>query len=155
MKRLNGCNLLRAEQGGSLIELAFLLPLFLLLAFGAIDAGRAFYLSIEIAGAARAGAVYGSTNPTDTTGIKTAAQDDAPDVPNLSVSTPTYGCECATDSTTYSASCSKTPSCASGDTVVYRVNVTVTGTYTPVIPWKGINSSWSFSNSATMRSAGS
>jgi Flp pilus assembly protein TadG len=146
-------DLLRVEQGASLVELAILLPLFMLLLFGAIDFGRAYYMTIEVAGAAHAAAVYGSQNPTDTAGMKTAAQDDAPNVSSLSVGTPTYGCECS-DGTDYSANCSTAPSCSS-TTEVYRVNVTVTGTYTPLFPWPGIPSSLSFSSSASMRSAGS
>jgi len=153
MKKRNRFHLLRGEQGASLVELALVLPLFLLLTFGGIDLGRACYLVIEIAGAAHAAVTYGSQNPTDTAGMTTAAEDDAPDVPHLSVGTPTYGCECS-DGTNYSASCSSTPSCPSNNEV-YRVNVTVTGTYSPLFPWPGVPSSMSFSSSASMRSAGS
>src|ERR1700757_932594 len=107
MMKRNRFDLMRGEHGASLVETALLFPLFFLLLFGAVDFGRAFYLTIEIAGAAHAGAIYGVQYPTDTAGMKTAAQNDAPDVSNLSVATPTYGCECATDTTgaTYSASC--------------------------------------------------
>ena len=103
MKKRNRFHLLRDENGASLVELAFVLPLFPLLLFGVVDFGRAFYVSVEIAGAAQAAAVYGSQNPTDTTGMQTAAQDDAPNVPNLSVGTPTYGCECSDGTTTAQA----------------------------------------------------
>jgi Flp pilus assembly protein TadG len=155
MKKRNRFHLLRDEHGASLLEMAFVLPLFLLLLFGAVDFGRAYYLSMEIAGAAHAAAMYGAqsvTNMTDTTGMENVAKDDAPNVPNLSVGTPTYGCECATDTTgsTYSASCSTPPTC-SGNNEVYRVNVTVTGTYTPIFPWPKIPSSMTLSNSASMR----
>jgi Flp pilus assembly protein TadG len=153
MKKRNRCDLLRREHGASLVETAILLPLFVLLLFGAVDFGRAFYLAIEVAGAARAGVTYGSRNPTDITGMQTAAQDDASDVPNVSVGTPTYGCECS-DGTSYSASCASVPSC-SPLTEVKRVNITVTGTFTPLIPWPAMPSSMSFSSSASMRSAGS
>jgi Flp pilus assembly protein TadG len=144
---------LKDERGASLVEMAALTPMFMLLLFGAIDFGRAYYLTIEVAGAAHAAAMYGAENPTDTTGMKTAAQDDAPNVPSLSVTTPTYGCECP-DGTLYSANCASPPpstTCTSVD----RVNVTVTGTYSPLIPWPGIPSSLTFSSSASMRSAGS
>lgn len=152
MKTRNRFELLRGEDGASLVETAVMLPLFALMLFVAVDAGRACYLAIEIAGAARTAATYGSWKPTDTTGISAAATDAAPDVPNLSVGTPTYGCECA-DGTSYSASCSTTPSCP-GDIEIYRVNVTVTGTYAPIIPWPGIPSSMTLSSSASMRSSG-
>jgi Flp pilus assembly protein TadG len=153
MKKRNPFHLLRDENGASLVELAFVLPLFPLLLFGAIDFGRAFYVSVEIVGAAQAAAAYGSQNPTDTTGMQNAAQEDAPNVPNLSVGTSTYGCECA-DGTSYSPSCSVKPACSSNNEI-QRVNVTVTGTYSPLIPWPGVPSSMSLSSSASMRSAGS
>jgi len=147
---------LRDEHGASLVEMAFVLPLFPLLLFGAVDFARAFYVSVEIAGAAQAAAVYGSQNPTDTTGMQNAAQDDAPNVPNLSVGTATYGTECS-DGTHYTANTQNMPttSTCSGATPVYRVNVTVTGTYSPLIPWPGLPSSMSLSSSAAMRSGGS
>jgi Flp pilus assembly protein TadG len=153
MKIRNRFDLLRGEHGASLVELAVMLPLFILVLAGAVDFGRAYYLAIEISGAAQAAAAYGSQNPTDTAGMKTAAQDDAPNVPNLSVTTPTYGCECA-DGTNYSASCTVAPSCPSNNEV-YRVNVTVTGTFTPIIPWPVVHSSMLLSSSASMRSGGS
>lgn len=140
-----------AEQGASLVELALVLPLLMLLLIGAVDFGRAFYLAMEISGAAQAGAEYGTQNPTDTTGIAAAAQVDAPDVPFLAVTTPTYGCECS-DGTGFSSNCTNTPSCPSSN-VVYRVTVRVSATYTPWFPWPKVPSSISLSSSATMRSA--
>jgi Flp pilus assembly protein TadG len=155
MKKRNRFDWLRDERGGSLVELGAMLPLFALMLIAVVDFGRAYYLAIEVAGAAHAAAMYGSQNPTDKTGMQNAAQDDAPNVPNLSVGTPTYGCECA-DGSSYSQNCSTTPSsCPSSLNVVYRVNVTVTGTYTPLLPWPGIPSSLALTSSASMRSAGS
>ncbi|MBI2845862.1 MAG: pilus assembly protein [Chloroflexi bacterium] len=63
-KRLGG------EKGQSLVELAFALPLLAIILLGAIDFGRVFYAYITIINASREGARYGSSNPTDTTGIK-------------------------------------------------------------------------------------
>lgn len=157
MSKPNRPNPLQDEHGASLVELALLLPMLVLLLLASVDIGRACYLAIEIAGAARAGAIYGSRNPTDTTGMTTVAQDDAPDVPNVSAGTPVYDCECADGSNPTSASaCSVTPpACSNGLNWVYKVTVTVTGTYTPVMPWPGIPSSMNFSSTASMRSAGS
>lgn len=156
MKKRIRFHLLRDERGASLVELAFVLPLFPLLLFGAIDFARAFYLSVEVAGAAQAAALYGSQNPQDTTGMQNAAMDDAPNVPNLSAGTPTYGTECP-DGSLYTAGASTVPSTSScsGQTGVFRVNVTVTGTYSPFIPWPGVPSSMTLSSSASMRSGGS
>ena len=154
MKR-NPVNLFGDESGASLVELSLMFPIFLFLLIGSVDFGRAYYMAIEVAGAAHAGVVYGTQNPTDTAGMKTAAQDDASDVSNLSVTTPTYGCECA-DGSSYSASCASTPtSCPNSIGVVYRVNVTVSGTYTPIIKMPGVSNGLTFTSSASMRSAGS
>jgi Flp pilus assembly protein TadG len=153
MKRRNQFELQHCELGASLVEFAIVLPLFVLLMLGAIDIGRAIYEATEIAGAAQAAAVYGSQNPTDTTGMTNAAKSDAPAVTNLSVTNAAYGCECS-DGTFYNASCAAMPSCST-TTQVYRVNVTVTGTYTPLFPWPGVPSSIALSSSASMRSAGS
>jgi Flp pilus assembly protein TadG len=153
MKLKNRLHCLRDVDGASLVELAIVLPLFLLLLFGAVDFGRAYFLATEVAGAAHAGAEYGAQNPTDTAGIETAATDDAPNVPNLSVGTPSYGCECS-DGTLYSASCNPAPTTCSAN-VVYRVSVTVSATYTPLFPWPKLPSSMSFSSTAVMRSGNS
>ena len=153
MKKLNRFHLLRDEQGASLVELAFVLPLFPLLLCGALDFGRAFYLSVEVVGAAQAAAAYGSQNPTDIAGMQNAALDDAPDVPNLSAGTPTSGCECL-DGSHYGAVCPTTGTCG-GNNTVQRVNVTVTGTYSPLIPWPGVPATMSLSSTASMRSGGS
>lgn len=146
------CILLKDESGSSLLELSLIAPFLLLILLGAVDFGRAYYLGMEVAGAAHAAAEYGAENPTDTAGITAAAQTDAPDVPNLNVAAPTYGCECS-DGSGYSASCTSTPTCTNN--VVYRVKVSVSATYTPWFPWPGIPSTFSLSNSATMRSGGS
>lgn len=136
------------EEASSLVELALTIPLFILLLFGVVDFGRAYYMAMEVAGAAQAGAAYGSQNPTNITGIKNAAQQDAPDVTGLTVSTPAYGCECS-DGTGYVASCSSKPTCAHN--IVYRVNVTVTSNYQPLLPWPGIPSNIRISKTAVMR----
>jgi Flp pilus assembly protein TadG len=139
------------EQGSSVLELSLITPLLLLLLFGAIDVGRAYYLSMEVVGAAHAGATYAVGRPSDTTGIRAAALADAPDVPGLTVSTPTYGCECS-DGGSYSANCGTTPTCSNN--VVYLVKVTATATYKSWFPWPGLPPTFSMSNSASMRSGG-
>jgi hypothetical protein len=48
------------------VEFALILPLLILLVFGAVDLGRAFYAFITITNAARVGARYGIVNETST-----------------------------------------------------------------------------------------
>jgi PKD repeat protein len=57
-------------RGQALVEFALLFPVFLFLLLIAIDVGRLFFSEIEINNAAREGASYAATNPTDSAGIQ-------------------------------------------------------------------------------------
>lgn len=149
--RVTRLNIAESEAGSSLVEMAIFLPLLFLLLSGVVDFGRAYYLANEVAGAAHAGAVYGSQDITDTTDMVTAAKLNAPDVSGINP-TASWGCECS-DGTHPSTSCTTTPSCTSPASEVYYATVTATATYTPIMPWKGIGSSFTITRSATMRSA--
>jgi Flp pilus assembly protein TadG len=148
--------LLRSQSGSSLIEAAVLAPVLLFLLLGAADFGRGYYLAEEVASAAHSGAAYAIQNPghisADSTGIETAAKDDAPNVPNLTVDKPSWGCECS-DGTSYSAKCAAVPSGCTTNWV-YKVTVTASTSYAPLFPWPGIPSTFALSSSATMRSGG-
>jgi Flp pilus assembly protein TadG len=124
------------------------MPVLLLILFGAIDFGRAYYLTIELAGASRAGAIYGSQYPTDSSGVSNATRLNAPDVPSIGSSI-SWGCECS-DGSGQVANCGSTPSCSAN--IVYYVTVKTTASYSPLFPWPGVPSSISLSDSSTMRS---
>jgi Flp pilus assembly protein TadG len=147
--RFERLNIASSEAGSSLVEIAFFLPMLLLVLAGVADFGRAYYLAIEVTGAAHAGAVYGAQNVTDTTGMQNAAKLNSPDVSGLTAAG-SWGCECS-DGTASSASCSVTPTCSVN--VVYFAKVTTSATYHPIMPWKGISSSMTITGSNTMRSA--
>jgi len=140
------------ERGESLVELALVLPFLSLLLIGVIDFGRAYYFSIEVAGAAHTGALYGTQNPTDTPGMVSAALGDAPDVTSVPAmamtATATYGCECS-DGTSAVALCATQPSC--GVNVVNYVQVTTSATYTPLFHWPGIPASFPLQGQARLR----
>ena len=144
----------KADQGTALVELALVTPILLLLLFGAVDLGHAYYVNLEVENAAHAGAEYGSINPTLTSGITAAALQSAPNVANLTVTPPTWGCECS-DGSSYYGNCSTTPVClvstTRGGNVVHRVQVTTSSVYTTLVPWPGIRSSITLSATATVR----
>ena len=150
MKKHSRFDLRRGEQGASLVELALLLPFFVLLLLGAVDFGQAYYLSMEIAGAAQAGAAYGALNPSDISGIQQAAVADAQNVPGLTV-TATVIDECSDGSLAPNATSTQ---CTAAGTApqVCLVSVTVKATYTTLFPWPGIPSSIPFAAQAAMRS---
>ncbi|HET8785695.1 MAG TPA: PKD domain-containing protein [Candidatus Limnocylindrales bacterium] len=63
----------RRRHGQSVVEFALVLPIFLVLLLMAVDFGRLFFTYIQVSNAAREAAAYGSTQPTDTTGMQARA----------------------------------------------------------------------------------
>jgi hypothetical protein len=63
MKKIN------SQRGQSLVELSISLVLLLVLLSGAVEFGMAFFQFVQLQDAAQEGALYGSMNPSDTTGI--------------------------------------------------------------------------------------
>ena len=69
------------RRGQSLTEFALTLPLLCLLVAGVLDLAHTFSLAGILANAAREGARYGATKPTDTDGIKTRTVEEAAGAP--------------------------------------------------------------------------
>jgi hypothetical protein len=67
----------KCQTAQSLVEFALTLPLLLLILLGAVDLGRIYHTYVTITNAAREGARYGTTHPTDTSGIQTSALQEA------------------------------------------------------------------------------
>lgn len=126
---------LKSEAGQSLAELAFSLPLLLLLALGAVEIGTVLYDSIAVENAAMAGVQYGSqTSATeaDTTGIQNAAAAAAP---SLSLTTtPSTSCICSNGA---SSTCKSTD--CSGASIETILTVQTQTTITPPIHFPGLS----------------
>jgi len=60
---------LKSRQGGVALEFALLLPVFLLLVFGIVDFGHAWYMRQELTTASREGARYGTRYQTNASGV--------------------------------------------------------------------------------------
>ena len=58
---------LRAERGTVAVEFAILVPIFLLLVFGIVDLGHAWYMKQIVSNASREGARYGTRSTKSTT----------------------------------------------------------------------------------------
>lgn len=95
----------RDSRGQAIVELAVVTPLFLVMILGAFEIGRMAYYGIEVENAARAGASYGGLNLGDATSgnVTQAAKNDAPNVPNLAV-TSGLACVCETISSSNTTS---------------------------------------------------
>jgi len=161
----------RKQSGQALVELAFMLPILLLLMLGVIELGRYAYISILIGNAAQAGAFYGAQGngfSNDTTGISHAAQYDfagatsgasntnGQAVGALTVtSSVACGCDAAGTITSFSCNSTTNPSagtCASGNWVVV-VSVTCSGSFNGLFSYPGIPSPLVISKTASMRVA--
>jgi Flp pilus assembly protein TadG len=164
----------RPQCGQALIEMAFVVPLLLLLALGVIEVGRYAYIAILVGNAARAGAAYGAQTKqasNDPTGIQNAAQYDfagstssnnSPPPPTnglaattLTVtSTTACGCDSAGSITTYgcnTAAGNPNPGvCPTGSRWIVFVSVTAQGTFYSLFSYPGIPSSLAISRTASL-----
>jgi Flp pilus assembly protein TadG len=142
--------ILKDAEGASFVELALVLPLFLLMLVPVVDLGRGFYAAIEVASAAHAGAMYGVENPSDTDGMIKAAKAGASNLSDITA-TAVYGCECS-DGTSAVAACTSTPNCTYN--YVTYVDVAVTSPYRTVFGYPGIPSSINITREFRLRAGG-
>lgn len=143
-------NSLQSSRGSSLVELALVIPICLLLLAGAIDLGQAFYVATQVAAAAHAGAIYGIENPSDISGMVSAAKDGSATLSGIRASA-SYGCECS-DGSKVTTLCGSTPSCTYN--FVNYVDVTASARYVPTIEYPWMQSSLTFTREARMRTGG-
>ena len=141
------------------MEFAFLLPVLLLLAVGVVELGRAAAFTIAVNNAATAGVEWGSQNEAraqDFAGMVNAATTDANFSFGKITATATNGCTCDPGS---GKSCSypvpTSPPCSVGcpadQTIVECVQVTTTGTWSSVLYFPGIPTSYQANGQAVMR----
>ena len=83
-KRGDPARLRRGEHGQSLVELALSLTIIMLLLAGAVDFSMAYFSFSAMQDAAQEGALYGSVNPSDTTGIETRVRSASSNPVDLS-----------------------------------------------------------------------
>jgi Flp pilus assembly protein TadG len=121
----------RREDAQSLVELALLMPLFILLLLGSAEFARFAWAAVLTSNAARAGASWGAQNPANagdaTGGIEAAA---AADSVNLTGLTTTSGVTCVCSSGAIIGDCFKTAlsDCPAPATITDYVTVNTTST---------------------------
>jgi hypothetical protein len=158
------------ERGSSLVE-ASLVALFILIPLlcGVINYGRAYFYSIEVVNAAKAGAQFGAQGTgltaTGITGMQTAAKNEAPDIVVSCTGQPgacwaggsplaTWGCECS-GTNTPGGGTNSCPLLQSSCPVhlVYFVYVTTAASYTPFLNFLGLFPSMTLRGQAKIRLA--
>lgn len=171
LKRPQARREMRTQSGQSLIEVAFLLPILVVLSLGLIDLGRFAYTAILVGNAAHAGAIYGAQSLTtsgNTAGIQAAADNDyqnnGMNVGTLTV-TSTTSCGCDTSGSipaTYTAcSTAANPGIdaiiaqCTGTTQhwVVMVSVTASGTFNTLFKIPALPATETVTRTSTMRVA--
>jgi Flp pilus assembly protein TadG len=144
------------ESGQSILEVAVAAPFLLLLLSGCIDFGRYTYDAILLGNGARAGVQFGTQNtvtadtsdPTAKANIQNAALADANYVPNVTA-TATNFCSCSGNgtSTCGATDCPTSAAYPTNHRLTF-VQVTMTGTFTPLISIPGLPSSITITRTA-------
>jgi Flp pilus assembly protein TadG len=147
-------------MGQAFVELALVLPIFLLLLVGAAEVGRLAYASIEVNNAARAGVAYAAQNhvsasdTSSTGGIVLAAKAEAPNVTSMTA-TATLSCSCESSVGVMPSPGSCTgvtlTTCASPSRIVEFVQVNTNAPVNTIFHFPGIPSSVTFQGNAAMR----
>jgi Flp pilus assembly protein TadG len=148
---------LREEQGNALVEMALCMSLLgMPLLVGTVELGSMIYTSIEVSNAAHAAAMYGmisSTFAASSSGMTTAAQNEASDLgTNLSV-TPAvfYACSQAVNGTEYTTQSAANSACTGGTNHTLEfVQVNTSTTVTPPIRCPGLPASYTLTGLSVM-----
>jgi Flp pilus assembly protein TadG len=88
----------RREDAQSLVELALLMPLFILLLLGSTEFAQLAWAAVLTSNAARAGASFGAQSPANagnTAAIQAAAAADSVNLTGLTTAPPTISCVCS------------------------------------------------------------
>jgi Flp pilus assembly protein TadG len=127
LQRVGSC-----RSGGAAIETATILPFFILLLAGLFDFGSSVMNAMALEAAARAGAQYALTQPTDAAGISAVIQAATRlDASTLTV-TSSNACECPNGTTGIDCS---TGTCGAGVILVRIVTIQVTQPFTSLLPY--------------------
>ncbi len=123
-------------------------PVLVLLIIGVVDYGRAYFTSVTVANAARAGAEYGAQDPAtsqDTAGMKSFALLDGAEAAGTLRVSARYYCECSKAAHACTA-------CAGGEAPDVYVEVTARDTLTTLLPYPGLPNRIPIVRKATFRS---
>ena len=138
----------KRDSGQSLVELALCMPMLLVLLAGAVEFSRMAFAAIEVSNAAMAAVQYGAQDPTtaaDTTGIQTAASNDAPDI-SLGTTTASTSCICSDGS---ASTCLSTDCSTSAIEKILTVNTQAT--FTSVIKIPGVPNTFTLHGQAIQK----
>lgn len=139
--------IVRREDAQSLVELALVVPLFILLLVGSAELARVAWAAVLTANAARAGAAYASQSAiTATKGavIQAYAAADSVNLTGLTTASPTISCVCSNGNaiqrctTTALGAATALTDCPAPATILNYVQVNTSSTVTPLMHYPGL-----------------
>ena len=138
------------ESGAAAVEFGLAATMLCFLMVGLMDFGMGYWERIQVGNAARAGAQYAMSYGWDQTNISTAVTN-ATSLTSISASpAPTQACGCpSVSSGIVAATCGA--SCAGGGLAGTYVTVNATATYSPLLSYPGIASTFTLTASNTLR----
>jgi Flp pilus assembly protein TadG len=142
----------RREDAQSLVELALMMPLFILILLGSAEFARFAWAAVLTSNAARAGAAFGAVNPTyakNTAGIQAAAAADSVNLTGLTT-TPGISCVCSSGASIRSCITTALTDCAAPATITDYITVNTTSTVTPLGHYPGLPTSFTATGQSTM-----
>jgi len=138
---------LRNRSGIGAVEFAIVAPLLILMFVAMADLGLGIYCNVQVASAAQYGAQYALVNGYNTSAIRSGVTNSSSLNP-LTV-TPVSFCGCpGANGVVPQGGCGL---CSDGSTPGTFARVSVTHTYTTLIPYPGLPSSFILSSQSTVR----
>jgi Flp pilus assembly protein TadG len=142
----------RWDDGQSLVELALVMPLFILILAGTTEFARFAWAAVITSSAARAGAQYGAQNhitASDGPGIQAQAANDSINLTGLSTTSSHY-CVCSTATSTQITCSTALTTCPAPATILEYVQVNTSATVTPFAHYPGLPTSLTLTGTSIM-----
>jgi Flp pilus assembly protein TadG len=138
------------ESGATAVEFGFVAAILCFLLVGLIDFGMGYWQKMQVGNAARAGVQYAMVNGWNQTEISTAVTG-ATALSSIAASpAPTQACGCPSASSgIVAASCGA--SCTGGGTAGTYVTVNASATYSTLLSYPGIASTFALTATNTLR----
>jgi Flp pilus assembly protein TadG len=147
--RVVGWAFARQAGGAAAIEFAIVVPMLILTMICIVDFGVGYYRKMQVQDAAQIGAQYAMRHGFDTTAIQNAIASATSFAGITASPAPTEYCGCPSTSGVAAVSCTAT--CDGGATPGTYMTVSAQGTYTTIMSYPLIDSSFTFSARSTVR----
>ena len=136
-------------EGVAAIELGLILPVVVVAFVGTLDLGIGVYRKMQVQNAAQSGAEYALTHGFVLSAVKTATTSATTYSAIQATPDPVRFCGCPSTSGVSSATCGST--CAGGAQAGTYVSVSAQATYTPLIPYPMLQTSYLLTAQSTVR----